>query len=132
MHRPSGNDHRCRGRSYRNASGGHLWGNPTKPICTIEEYYERRKKKQLNEACIVYTAYRRRFGKEPGVSLFHEYFYLFTHGDDELRDAFRNKLRDKGNEGECLDYLRSGKNEPLFESYEDFRNYVAETLVEGM
>ena len=112
--------------------GGVVYGgNPAKPICTLEEYYERRKKKQLDEACVVYKAYKRRFRKVPDESLFHEYFYLFTRNADGLRKEFSRKLRDKGNEQECLDYLRSGKNDPLFESYKDFCVYAEKTLAEG-
>lgn len=111
--------------------GGVVYGgNPARQICTIEEYYERRKKRQIDEACAVYRAYKNRYGKEPDESLFHEYFYLFTCSNDELQDTFREKLRDKGNEDECLEYLRSGKNEPPFESYEAFRDHAVGMLAE--
>lgn len=58
--------------------GGFIYaGSPAKPICSIEEYYGKRKKKQIDEAVAVFHAYKDRFGKTPPIEVFHEYFYLF-------------------------------------------------------
>ena len=55
-------------------------GNPAKRICSIDEYYEKRKKKQLFEAIAVYKNYIDRFQKKPSIDVFHEYFFLFGGG----------------------------------------------------
>lgn len=65
-----------------------------------------------------------RFGREPGPEVFHEYFYLFTRGADGLDPAFRRKLDDHGNADECLAYLRDGRNDAPFASFEEFAEYA--------
>ena len=110
-----------------NLPGGFIYaGSPAKPVCSIEEYYKKRKKHQLNEALAVYAAYKERFGKVPPVEVFHEYFYLFTTNPDELCDAFRRKLDDKGNPKECVEWLRRGG--APFASYEEFCEYAEERV----
>lgn len=52
-------------------------GNPAKRICSIEEYYEKRKSKQIDEAVEIYRNYVDTFKKEPDIEIFHEYFFLF-------------------------------------------------------
>ena len=43
--------------------GGFIYaGSPARPVCSIEEYYEKRKKRQLEEAVAVFRAYKDRFG----------------------------------------------------------------------
>ena len=111
--------------------GGVVYGgNPAKPICTIDEYYRRRKKKQLDEAIALFEAYRSRFGKDPDQELFHEYFYLFSPSEEGLSKAFRRKLLDKGNVQECLDFLRARRNEAAFSSYSEFCAHAKSELEE--
>jgi acetyltransferase-like isoleucine patch superfamily enzyme len=111
-----------------NLPGGAIYGgNPARRICGIEEYYERRKAKQLAEALNVFDAYRERFGKVPPQEVFHEYFYLFSPKAEGLPEAFARKLEDKGNAEECLAYLRDGENDrAAFGSYEEFVEYAME------
>lgn len=94
-------------------------GNPAKKICSLQEYYEKRKAAQFKEAKEIYYSYKERFHCEPPESLFHEYFMLFSSGSVEnLIPEFRNKLFDHGNYEESKAYLMS--NMPMFNSYEEF------------
>jgi acetyltransferase-like isoleucine patch superfamily enzyme len=99
-------------------------GNPARLICTLEDYYERRRRSQLPEAVEVYRRYAVRFGREPGPEVFHEYFYLFTPSAEGLDPVFRRKLDDQGNPEECLAYLREGRNDAPFASFDEFTEYA--------
>lgn len=113
-----------------NLPGGYIYaGSPAKPVCSVKEYYEKRKKRQLDEALVVYAAYKERFGKVPPIQVFHEYFYLFTTNPDELCEALRRKLDDKGNPEECVEWLRRRDGDAPFRSYEQFCQF-AEAHVE--
>ena len=100
-------------------SGG---GVPGKRICSLEEYYERRKSKQLEEACTIYRLYKERFSVMPPIEVFHEYFYLFTTSSDGLCERFRQKLDDHENADECLRWI--DVHEHAFGNYEEFCEYA--------
>lgn len=105
--------------------GGVVYGGvPAMPICTVEEFYRKRKERQLAEAVDQWHAYVGRFGREPAPEVFHEYFYLFTRGAEGLPTAFRRKLDDRGNAAECLAYLRDGRNDAPFASFNEFAGYA--------
>lgn len=59
-------------------------GNPCKVIMGLEEYHEKRKAAQVAEAKELVQLYRDRYGREPDEKALHEFFWLFTDGDDEL------------------------------------------------
>lgn len=63
-------------------------GSPAKVICTLHEYRDKRRKRQLNEAVEVYRRYIERYGRSPEESLFREYFWLFRSGGDDLIPEF--------------------------------------------
>lgn len=78
-------------------------GNPAKKIMSIEEYYERRFKKQPQEIEYMFVAYKEFYGKNPN--------------EMEFSPAYRNHFHSKGNE----------KRESLgrtFESYTEFCDYM--------
>lgn len=103
--------------------GDSIWGGvPGKRICSLEEYYERRKRKQLDEAVEIYRRYKLRFRKVPPKEVFHEYFYIFTSSPDDLCDVFRQKLDDHDNADECMNWLSS--HNPLFDSFDSFCEYA--------
>lgn len=94
-------------------------GNPAKKICSIEEYYLKRKTAQYKEAAEIFNEYMKRYDKIPPEIIFHEYFMLFTTGDDsKLNPIFRKKLYDHGNYSESRNYLL--QNRPMFNSYDEF------------
>ncbi len=100
-------------------------GNPAKKICSINEYYKKRKSNQLIEAVQVYKNYVEVFHKEPSEEIFHEYFYLFAGNNTELDSLPReivNKFYDHGNYEESLDYFKS--HSPKFSSFNEFIDYI--------
>lgn len=101
-------------------------GVPCKKICSLEDYYERRRSKQLEEAVTIYKCYRDRFNEIPPVEVFHEYFYLFTSESTDLCAAFLSKAEDHGNASECLDWIDSHVSQ--FPSYEAFCEYAEEQI----
>lgn len=56
-------------------------GCPAKVICTLEEYYERRKKKCINEAFEYARSIQERLHRRPVPADFWEEFPLFVSGD---------------------------------------------------
>ena len=99
-------------------------GNPAKRICSIEQYYKKRKDKQLSEAIEIYHRYIQRFGTKPSMEIFHEYFFLFSGGNDihKLPDNIIRKFSDNGNQEESVTAYM--KNKPLFISFEEFCSYA--------
>lgn len=98
-------------------------GNPARKIESLEEFYLKRKKKQLLEAVTIYWKYKERFEIQPPIELFHEYFYLFEGGDYEnLNSAFKIKFYDHGNFDETV--IAYTNHVPQFKSYEEFCIYA--------
>lgn len=60
-------------------------GNPAKVIMTLEQYYEKRKKAQLEEATELVKLYRDRYGKEPDDKALHEFFGCSAMGKMNYR-----------------------------------------------
>ena len=98
-------------------------GNPAKPIMTVEEYKKKREAAQLAEATELYRCYVKRMGKEPPVSVFDEFFWLFARrAENELTDGARVKMRLVGNYEQTLDLFL--KTEPMFDGYDAFLEYL--------
>lgn len=96
-------------------------GNPARKIMSIEDYYEKRKKKQLSEAVNYVKCYKERFGCNPPIQKLDEYFYLFFDpADEKQRNIFDFKLNLIGNYDESL---RAAIGGAMFKSYEEFIEY---------
>lgn len=57
-------------------------GMPAKVICTLEEYYKKRKQTCLEEAFEYAKSIVDRYNRKPTIEDFHEEFVLFTNGMD--------------------------------------------------
>lgn len=89
-------------------------GRPAKVICTLEEYYQKRKKNHVDEALEYARSIKERFGRTPVPSDFWEEFPLFLKGTDEMPDIpIRKQL------GEAYPFYRE-HNQPLFDGFDDF------------
>lgn len=97
-------------------------GNPARKIMSIEDYYEKRKKKQLAEAVNYVKCYKECFGCNPSIDKLDEYFYLFFYPENkEQRKIFDFKLNLLENYSESL---QAAKREgTMFKSYEEFIDY---------
>lgn len=102
-------------------------GNPAHKIMSIDEYYEKRKNKQLKEAVDYVKAYKARFGHFPEMKKLDEYFYLFFDPTDEnQKKSFDFKLKLLGNYEKSIQ--QAEYNKPMFSSYEEFLNYCKEQI----
>ena len=102
------------------ASNSVYAGTPAKRIAGIEEFLEKRKKKQLYEAKELAEGYYQRYGRKAPIEVFHEYFMLFTQADNILPE-FESKMKLCGNYEESWNYLKNHK--PQFASFEEFLEY---------
>lgn len=89
-------------------------GAPCKPIMTLDEYYERRKKQCIIEAIEYARSIKERFGRKPEITDFYEEFPLFLKGTEEIPGLpIREQLR------EAYPYYREN-NKPVFDGFDDF------------
>lgn len=97
-------------------------GNPAKRIAEVEQYFEKRKAAQIEEARVLAVAYKERYGKLPAEEIFHEYIMLFnTKESAERKKWCRDKMKLCGNYDETAAYME--KNEPPFADYEAFLDF---------
>lgn len=97
-------------------------GNPAHKIMSIDDYYHKRKNRQLEEAVDYVKKYEERFGTIPSMNQMDEYFLLFFDPQDkEQKKIFDFKLRLMGNYEETLQKAKF--NKPMFASYEKFIKY---------
>lgn len=89
-------------------------GSPCKPIMTLDDYFERRKKQCVDEALDYARSIKERFGRRPVLSDFWEEFPLFLKGtDDEPDIPIKEQLK------EAYSFYRENNN-PVFDGFEDF------------
>lgn len=101
-------------------------GNPAKVISKIEDYCEKLKKNQSNEALELARAYYERTNRVPPKEIFHEFFFLFEDRDCQLCECFENKLKLAGNYEKSKDVFM--KSKPMFKNYDDFLNIALKDL----
>lgn len=78
------------------ASGCVAAGSPCEPICTIEEYAERYRARQVDEAYYQYRGYVLRYGHPARKEEFREFFWLFCD-----RGGGRRHARVRCGDGSC-------------------------------
>ena len=100
-------------------SDGVYAGNPAKRIMSIDEYYEKRRSRQFEEARILARQYKLRYGAEPPKEALAEYFMLFC-GAEEARKVpeFRQKMELVENLHETVVYME--QHSPMFADYKLF------------
>lgn len=99
-------------------------GNPAHKLMSIDDYYKKRKEKQLNEAVEYVNKYRECFGCNPTIDKLDEYFYLFFDPKNEIqRNIFDFKMNLMDNYEKSF---QTAIGQASFKSYEDFINYCEE------
>lgn len=93
-------------------------GNPCRVIMSLEEYHEKRKAAQIAEAKELVELYRERYGKEPDEKALHEFFWLFTDGNDELPECWDNMMKLGGNYEFSKEVYK--KNKKRYANLKDF------------
>ena len=97
-------------------------GNPAKVIMSLEQYYEKRKKAQLEEATELVKLYRERYGTEPDDKALHEFFWLFCDGKDELPDCWKSMMTLVGNKE--YSYQKLHTNKKWFKDKKEFLHSI--------
>ena len=93
-------------------------GNPAKIICSIEDYYSKRKAVQKEEAFEMYASYVQRFGVEPTFEIYDEFFWLFQKRNEEIPPQFLRQMTWHDNFENSLRNFKS--TDPDFQGYEAF------------
>lgn len=93
-------------------------GNPARKLMSLDEYKDKREKRQLSEAKDFFVKYYKAFGNIPSEEKFHEYFFLFTSDIDNLNPVFDEKLKLCGNYDESIKALK--QHTPIYNSYSKF------------
>ena len=102
--------------------GGVYAGNPARRIMDIETYYEKRRAAQASEARLLARSYYERMGKLPPKEVFHEFFMLFSQGEEARQDpVFGPKMELCENPDQSHAYLEACPAE--FESYQAFLDW---------
>lgn len=97
-------------------------GNPAKPVMSVEEYYQKRKDAQLQEAEQLYEFYVKRMGKEPEESVFDEFFWLFRMRAELPEGKAMEKMKLLGNYE--MTHNLFATEQPMFDGYEAFLDYL--------
>ena len=97
-------------------------GNPVKYIMSLEEYYEKRKSKQLEEAVEIAKEYYETYNKYPDKEVFREFFWLFENNRNKLCKAFDDVMKLENNEEKS--YKKFKENKSKFSNYEEFIEFT--------
>lgn len=95
-------------------------GNPARIIMSIEEYYQKRKLIQEKEAKELVKEYRKVFNKEPEEKHLHEFFWLFSNGNDNIPECWKKMLMGRGEM--CASLFK--KNKKKYSDMESFLKKV--------
>ncbi len=93
-------------------------GNPARIIMSLNDYYEKRKSLQYEEAKELVQLYRERYNKEPDETVLDEFFWLFSDGNDNLPECWLNKQKLIGNEDTTNNVFQ--KNKKMFKNMKEF------------
>jgi len=94
-------------------------GNPARMICSLNDYYQKRRQLQLKEASDLAVSFYNKFHSRPPKSLFKEFFMLFSDG--AIDHCYDSQLSLGKGKQSSLDYMRN--NKPLFKTFDDFLDY---------
>lgn len=101
-------------------------GAPARVICTLEEYYEKRKKESLEEALELARVIYRKTGKRPTVEQMYEEFPLWMEGDqDDERLKFSVAMQTAG-----FHDIWVRQHKAPFRSFEEFIDKALESVEE--
>lgn len=94
-------------------------GIPARVVCTLDEYYQKRKAKAVGEAKQYARDLYHYRGIRPTIEDFWEEFALFYHEDENNPDTFVERIKNVQMPGELYDeFIKNHK--PIYASFEDF------------
>lgn len=94
-------------------------GNPARVICTLDEYYKKRKDRCIEEAVETARIFKEKNNRTPSITEMGAFFPLYLRRDiSELRKYNLRTRLSGDNEKEVIDAFLDSN--PVFDSYEDF------------
>ncbi|QUC03753.1 DapH/DapD/GlmU-related protein [Atopobium sp. oral taxon 416] len=116
------------------ASGCVAAGSPCEPICTIEEYAERYRARQVDEAYYQYRGYVLRYGRPARKEEFREFFWLFCDRGEVVATPEFDAVMDLVEGSRPLSERRFNIVAPTrpFETFEDFVAYCDSRMAEEL
>lgn len=103
-------------------------GNPAKVICSLEEYREKRKNAQIEEAKELVQEYYKVYGTAPDKSTLSEFFWLFEERKEITNPAFHNQMCRMANYEESYKGFLNTDSE--FENYDAFLDFCLKDIKE--
>ena len=94
-------------------------GVPARVVCTLDEYYQKRKAVAVNEAKQYARDLYQYRGVRPTVEDFWEEFALFYHEEENYPTAFVQRIKNVQMPEELYDEFVKN-NQPIYASFEDF------------
>lgn len=99
-------------------------GNPARIICTLDEYYSKRKSCYLNEAVQTFIEFKKTYNREPSISEMGSFWPIFLPKNKEELEKNHIFTKLSGDcEDEIIDFWLNNDIE-LFSSYDEFIKYV--------
>ena len=92
-------------------------GNPAKVICTLDEYYAKRKAKYVDEAKLCAREYYLAYGKAPTITDMNAFFPLYLKRNEESLKSVNTHLSGDDEDDIIESFMRS---EPVYSSFEEF------------
>lgn len=110
----------------KDCDSGYVYaGNPAKKISSLDEFINKRRNLQLNEARILAKEYRKKYLANPPIEVFSEYFMLFTDFEQASKNKkFLSQLKVGGTYYESMNFYEN--KHPHFNGYDDFIKYCYE------
>lgn len=95
-------------------------GNPAKVVCTLDEYYQRRKDKEVESAKEYVRSWRRTYGKDPSIyDMTNAFAWLYIPHTRESIDKYPEFFDLSSVDTEVL-YANFLESKALYRSFEDF------------
>lgn len=94
-------------------------GVPASVICTLEDFYDRRQAKQIEEAYRLANIIRKEYGREPSIQEMGNFFPLYLEREPGILERYglRTKLSGDIEEEFIKDFYLS---KPLYNGFSDF------------
>ena len=100
-------------------SDGVYAGNPARRIMSIQQFREKRSRKQFEEARELALRYKERYGVKPPREVFWEYFQLFATAEEAKQNpAFLRQMKTGGNFEDTAAHMQG--HLPVFDGYDAF------------
>ena len=97
-------------------------GNPVRVIMSLEEYHQKRKAAQLEEAKELVREYRSVYGRDPEEKALSEFFWLFTQAPDQVKEpSWIAQMENLGNREFSEQVLAA--HEAQFRDMQDFLDH---------